>query len=584
MSKYDGYWLSIIDSIVGLVEEAFVYGRSRSIDVSGLRRFGRRGSWYGSIVVSRRGVLRGNMAHVVALGRILVREGVFERYGDTVFRVKVSSDLKLSVECLEHAGDRRRVREYIERGRGYSRSRGMGSKSKWMDIGVGEEVFLRIHELLEPLPLYKYPFRIGDLPGNAIYFFYEDGEVVKIGDKMIKRIVRVGTHRSQHRFPNRIYDHFYGNKNSSVFRRHLGAALLAKENPGDPRLREWVKQGGKTFRDVEERVTRLLKEKFSFKYIRVDDRDERLELEEKLISTLAKFSAKYASPHWLGHYSPSREVRESGLWNVEHVYSPRQIGPKELARLEQLVYETLRVETKDRRALILIPCCKSKNVKAASNSLSPPLPGIADLRSKLLKLVEETPYLREKPENKRGILNPYAPLTRAVDLYVGRFYTKTKKILLDILDGKYPYIHVLIVSAFYGLVKLNEGIKEYELTMNDKLVNDMKVYKFWQENGLWKILLNYILRHKITHIWSLLPSSQGYPYHQVFEELWEILRNNGIKCIHVKVPEAGSATGTKRAEWLIHIIENNPLYLIHQPPPLQELEQIPDHTFQYTTC
>jgi hypothetical protein len=266
------------------------------------------------------------------------------------------------------------------------------------------------------------------------------------------------------------------------------------------------------------------------------------------------------------------------------VNSPKYIEPKQLARLEQLVYETLATETMGKRALILIPCCKRKNVYPANNALSTSLPGINDLRNKLLRLLQATPWLRGKPENQRGVLNPNAPLTRAIDLYVGNFYRKAKRVLLDILHGKYPYIHVLIVSALYGLVKLDEGIREYELTMDDKLVNGIKVYRFWQEEGLWKILLDYIHKNKITHIWSLLPSSTQYPYHQVFEELWRTLRNTPIKCIHVEIPEAGSATGTKRAEWLEYVIENNPLHLIHQPPPPQKLKQIPNYAFQYLPC
>ena len=106
----------------------------------------------------------------------------------------------------------------------------------------------------------------------------------------------------------------------------------------------------------------------------------------------------------------------------------------------------------------------------------------------------------EKPENQRGVLNPSASLTRAIDLYVGNFYRKARKVLLDILYGKYPYVHVLIVSALYGLVKLDEELREYELAMNDKLVDGMRVYRFWQREGLWRILLDYIHENGITHI------------------------------------------------------------------------------------
>jgi len=130
---------------------------------------------------------------------------------------------------------------------------------------------------------------------------------------------------------------------------------------------------------------------------------------------------------------------------------------------------------------------------------------------------------------------------------------------------------MLIVSALYGLVKLNEGIKEYELTMTDRLVNGMKVYRFWQREGLWEILLEYIKENGINCVWSLLPSSR-YPYHQVFEELWRTLERTSVRCVHVKV--SGSAAGIKLAEWLKHMVEN---------PHLVQSTQAGSN-FQYVSC
>ena len=131
--------------------------------------------------------------------------------------------------------------------------------------------------------------------------------------------------------------------------------------------------------------------------------------------------------------------------------SPRHLRPEHLDRLKQLVRETLIAVTRGERALILIPCCKSKNEHPTYSTLSTPLPDIDDLRRELLELLQKLPGL-ERPENKKGVLNPNAPLTRAIDLYTSNFYKKARKVLLDILHGKYPYIHVLIVSALYGLV------------------------------------------------------------------------------------------------------------------------------------
>jgi hypothetical protein len=109
---------------------------------------------------------------------------------------------------------------------------------------------------------------------------------------------------------------------------------------------------------------------------------------------------------------------------------------------------------------------------------------------------------------------------------VGNFYRVTGGSLHAIMAGQYPSIHVLIVSAFYGLAKLDEGLKEYELQMGDMLHSGIKVYQFWQRNNLWQILQNYINQNNITYVWSLLPDSPpSFQYHRVFNGLWRVLRN-----------------------------------------------------------
>ena len=242
------------------------------------------------------------------------------------------------------------------------------------------------------------------------------------------------------------------------------------------------------------------------------------------------------------------------------------------------------MSVKNRRALILIPCCKQKVVRPMKGYLSESLSGLEELRNKLIDLLARTPRLRERPENRRGILNPGSPLIRAVDLYAGRFYVKARKVLLNVLNGRYSFVDVLIVSALYGLVRLGEGIKEYDLVMSDRLVNGLRVYKFWQEEGLWVILKEYIRSRGITHVWSLLPDSMpDYPYHRVFEELWASI-GGSIRCYHVEVPGAGTGTGVKRAEWLTYILENNPQYLIERVPRRDEFKQIPGYTFEYAPC
>lgn len=245
---------------------------------------------------------------------------------------------------------------------------------------------------------------------------------------------------------------------------------------------------------------------------------------------------------------------------------------------------TITPMKKNQNALVLIPCCKQKNVTPFQGQ-SQPIPNIQPLRTQLLQQIQRTPALANIPENQRGILNPNAPLTQSINLYVGNFYRVANNSLQGIMAGQYPSIHVLIVSAFYGLAKLDEELKEYELQMGNTLYNGMKVYQFWQQNNLWQILQNYISQNNIAYVWSLLPDSMpSFPYHRVFNNLWIVLRNTQVQCFHVQVPSAGTGTGYKRAEWLVQILNTNPNYLVGAPFPPAQLRGIPNYVFHYAQC
>jgi hypothetical protein len=238
----------------------------------------------------------------------------------------------------------------------------------------------------------------------------------------------------------------------------------------------------------------------------------------------------------------------------------------------------------NRNALLLIPCCKQKKV-VVSHGKTQIFSGMQPLRNQLLQHIRKTRALAKKAENQRGILNSNAPSTQAIDLYIGNFYKVACKHLRTIMTGQYTSIHILILSAFYGLTKPNERLKEYELQMGDTLHNGIKVYQFWQQSQLWKKLQNYIRQNNIFFVWSLLPDSlPSFPYHRVFNNLWRQLRNTQIQCFHVKVPGAGTGTGYKRAEWLVEILNANPNYLTETPFPPSQLRGIPKYKFNYVPC
>jgi hypothetical protein len=189
-----------------------------------------------------------------------------------------------------------------------------------------------------------YPFRLGLLPKCGVYFFYEDGEVWGHGgDKL--RIVRVGTHRggslrdriAEHyllgKYESRIY--FDRNKpkpsDRSIFRKNIGRALLNRDN--DSYLEIWnisfVKRENRERygfmrnidkeRELEEKITKIIRERFSFRFIVLNGQAERMMLERTLIGTLASCKLCRPSENWLGNYSPIPEIREGGLWLTQHL-------------------------------------------------------------------------------------------------------------------------------------------------------------------------------------------------------------------------------------------------------------------------
>jgi len=197
-----------------------------------------------------------------------------------------------------------------------------------MSAVTPEEACKEIHRALLAKPLRTSPSQVPFAEG--LYFFYEQGEVSNHGPK--GRIVRVGNHpRSHGGLVNRLKMHYSGNKNSSVFRKFLGGALLRKANPNDPCLApapgkgHWEKQDTKACSrcgPTAARVSDLLRQRFAFRCVWIPNMNERNELEALLVATLAACGLCQPSSSWLGQYGYSEKVRASGLWNSQYVGDP----------------------------------------------------------------------------------------------------------------------------------------------------------------------------------------------------------------------------------------------------------------------
>lgn len=202
-----------------------------------------------------------------------------------------------------------------------------------------------------PRRLRDYAARSG-CPPQGLYFFYEDGENRADGNH---RVVRIGTHAltatskatlsgrlSQHRGQLAGRNPGGGNHRGSIFRRHVGAALIRRDGLPDDLLASWLDrhrppgQRASQEADIEREVSQYIRA-MPFLWLNVPDRADRAYLESNSIALLSCLTGAPDQPSatWLGHYAERIEIRRSGLWNVQHVAGHHE--PAFLQRLTQLV-------------------------------------------------------------------------------------------------------------------------------------------------------------------------------------------------------------------------------------------------------
>jgi hypothetical protein len=182
-------------------------------------------------------------------------------------------------------------------------------------------------------------------PRHGVYFFYEDGEVRADGSG---RVVRVGTHAvtatsgttlwarlRQHRGRLGGRNPGGGNHRASIFRAHIGAALIRCGDWPDGFLQAWTSPTRQPeLADLEDQVERRVSHHIRampFLWLAVPDRpngdSDRGYIEKNSIALLSCRTGRVdrPSPGWLGHHANSEKIRQSALWNSNHVddrYNP----------------------------------------------------------------------------------------------------------------------------------------------------------------------------------------------------------------------------------------------------------------------
>jgi hypothetical protein len=174
-------------------------------------------------------------------------------------------------------------------------------------------------------------------PAAGVYYVLEAGELREDGET--PRVVRVGTHAltatSRRSLWPRLRAHRGtvggrnpggGNHRQSVFRLHVGTALILRDGDGEAAPTWGVRSPAPpevraAERELERAVSRHIGA-MSVVVVGVDDRHDRALLERTSIALLSNYDREPIDPpseRWLGHHADREAVRGSGLWNVNHV-------------------------------------------------------------------------------------------------------------------------------------------------------------------------------------------------------------------------------------------------------------------------
>lgn len=184
-------------------------------------------------------------------------------------------------------------------------------------------------------------------PARGVYFFFESGEERSTSGSG-PRVVRVGTHTltssSRTTLWQRLSQHRGvamtggGNHRGSIFRRLVGEALIRRDGLSVGSWEIGSSAGGaarslgverSAVHDLEHPVevsVSTLIGAMPFLWVRCDDApggsSVRGVIERNAIALLSNFEREPIdppSPTWLGLFSSRDRVRESGLWNNNHV-------------------------------------------------------------------------------------------------------------------------------------------------------------------------------------------------------------------------------------------------------------------------
>lgn len=355
-SKYDAYWAGQLAPIRAAIELA-ASGEPAVVQLPGLRNAGERQSWHGAVEVRGHAAMPASMAHARSLGNTVAASGLCAPWPRSTFRFTIAAaggTLTVSAASGHDPQPATPAAKWPARApgngpgaRGASAlepAAGMplagGHHDGRPDDGAADRFYLALGELAAILhgPRHLRDCQAADgWPPQGVYFFFEPGELRADGTD---RVIRVGTHAltatSRATLWSRLRQHRGhlsgshpggGNHRASVFRRHVGAALIRRGNLPTGLLDSWLDRHGPApgraaqEAQIEQAVSHHI-QAMPFLWLAVPDRTDRGYIERNSIALTSRLGQGLDPPSgtWLGRHADRTEIRTSGLWNVDHVH------------------------------------------------------------------------------------------------------------------------------------------------------------------------------------------------------------------------------------------------------------------------
>lgn len=194
-------------------------------------------------------------------------------------------------------------------------------------------------------------------PKRGLYFFFEPNEIRR-DNANEPRVVRLGTHGVSQRSSSTLWKRLYthrggldgsGNHRGSIFRLHVGAAIINRDSlqsayPSWGRGQHASPETRSQEAPLEKRVSKHIG-RMQVAWLRIEDppgpMSDRRFVEKNSIALLTSRMLIHDQPsmNWLGRFSPHASIRNTGLWNVQDVNA--SFDPRFLEILSHYVEVTL---------------------------------------------------------------------------------------------------------------------------------------------------------------------------------------------------------------------------------------------------